>query len=221
MRFRKLLVATAAVVAAGAMALAPAAQAAPTSVDVGGDSSNTSHVLNGVLKNASVNMQTVFGNIKLNCSSGSAAGTVNGGAIGNPVFEFTSLNLNCDSFIPGTTVSMQVTGCNVTADLTGGVSGGISTGTAHFSDSTGKACVKVTVSSGCTLYIGGHVGVTFDNTVKAGGGQDFVLNGSGATVFSNPAAPSGCLGTVSTGNALTLNSVTFNLSSPDGAITVS
>ncbi|QWF24134.1 hypothetical protein KM427_10830 [Nocardioides sp. LMS-CY] len=217
MRLHRLLIATAAALAAGTLALAATAQAlSPSNVDVGGDSSSSSHVLNGVLNSASVTMQTVFGHMKLNCSSGTAGGTTNGGTVGNPVFEFTALNLNCDSWYPGTTVTTSVTGCNVTADLTGGVSGGISTGTAHFSDSTGKACVKVTYSSGCTFWIGGHVGVAFTNST-----QRLVLNGSGATIYNNPAAPSGCLGIVSTGHALTLNSVTFTLSSPDGAITVS
>lgn len=219
MRFRNLLVGAASAAAAVTLALAPAAQAVtPTNIDVGGDSSNTSHAVSGTYVSGNVTMQTLFGNITVGCSSGSVSGTVNGGSSGtppnDPAFAFTGINLNCTSFIPGTTVSMQVSGCTVGVDADDTVSG-VTDGEAHFASGS-QACVKVTVSNGCTLWIGGNIDADFTNST-----QRLVLNGSGPSVYSNPAAPSGCSGIVSTGYALSLNNVTFGLTSPDGAITIS
>ncbi|QWF24133.1 hypothetical protein KM427_10825 [Nocardioides sp. LMS-CY] len=226
MRFRKLLVATAAIVAAGAMALAPAAQAVtPSNVDVGGDSSNSPHAVTGAPHaSASLTLQTLLGNVNLSCSSGSASGTVNGGSFAtappNPVFDFSALTLNCDSFVPGTTITFQLAGCHAVTDLNS-VTSGVSTGVIRFRGSGGVACLKGTISNGCIFWVGGDVAASFDNAVKPDGYQHFTLNGTGATIFSSPAAPSGCSGLVSTGNSLVFNNVILDLTASDGTITVS
>jgi len=230
MRLRKLLLATGAIVVAGAMALAPAAQATTPGtpiarVDVGGSLANATHAINLTMKSASVNLR-VFG-IPLNviCTAGASSGVVNGGTLGQPSPEFvlTGMALTCPSIIPGTTVVMSVT-CNVNTDFSDQVHTGLSdTGavaTNKFHRVAGvmpfNNCVTIYISNGCAFTINGYSTVFFDEAIKTVGGvnyQDLTLGGATLTV----ANATGCAGAVTNGQSITLNAV-FNVRSPDGLI---
>ena len=229
MRLRKLLLATGAIVAAGALALAPAAQAttpgtAIATVSVGGSNANVTHAINLTMKSASVSMRVYGIPLTINCTAGSAGGYVNGGTLGQPSPEmvFTSMNLTCPSIIGGTSVTMTVT-CNVNlnfADLvhTGLTDSGPASGKFHSvaGSMAVNNCVAVNISSGCAFTINGSSVVSFDEAIKTVGGvnyQDLTLSGSGLSV----AGATGCAGAVTSGQSLTLNAV-FNVQSPDGLI---
>ena len=120
MQLRKLLVAGAAVAAAGTLALVPAAQAdTPTGdyveyIGVGHSTEDIDYDAAFTLKApASVTMPVAGVPTKLGCNAGTANAIVHAGAVpGTPyaAMNFTSLNLNCDSFIPGQVVTMNVPG---------------------------------------------------------------------------------------------------------------
>lgn len=240
MRLRKLAVTVGAILATGALIIAPSAQATGLHGPVNHKHTNTgaeftTATVAGTLKaGTSVTMQTLFGNVTLGCSSGSLAGTAAGN---NTSIDFSALNLACDSFIPGTTVAMSVVKCTpsftatdsevhlglgATAD--GSASGGTKyapvTGVASLSSGT-TPCIRVSVSSGCTVHIVGSVNAWYDE--NKGGSlpnptQELGISGSGLTLAGGAWAPSGCLGIVSAGNAITLNNVRFNTTTNIGAI---
>src|SRR6478752_9624172 len=116
MRLRKLLLATGAIVAAGAIALAPAAQATTpgmpiATVSVGGSTANTTHPINLTMKSAQVKTKAFGIPLTINCTAGASSGYVNGGMLGQPSPEMVlhAMSLTCPSIIPGTTVTMAVT----------------------------------------------------------------------------------------------------------------
>jgi len=230
MRLRNLLLATGAIVAAGAMALAPAAQAttpgtAIATVSVGGSVANVTHPINLTMKSAQAKLN-VFGlPLTINCTAGTASGFVNGGTLGQPSPEMVlnAMSLTCPSIIPGTTVTMNVT-CNINTDFNDLVHTGLTdTGTVatnKFHRVAGTMpfnnCVLVTISYGCTHTINGFSTVYFDEAVKTVGGvnyQDLYLTGSTVTVANVVT----CMGSVTNGQAITIN-VAFNVQSPDGLI---
>jgi len=230
MRLRKLLLATGAIVAAGAIALAPAAQAttpgtAIARVSVGGSVANVPHPINLTMKSAQAKMN-VFGlPLTINCTAGAASGFVNGGTLGQPSPEMVlnAMALTCPSIIPGTTVIFSVT-CNVNTDFSDQVHTGLSdTGavaTNKFHRVAGvmsfNSCVLVSISNGCTFRIGGFSFVYFDEAIKTVSGvnyQDLYLTGNGLTVTNE----NNCAGAVTNGQAITLTAV-FNVRSPDGLI---
>jgi hypothetical protein len=216
MRLRNLITATGAVLAAGALALAPTAAHAAgpiASLDLGTSANPTTAVLKGP---ASVTMKVYGSDMKLNCSSGSASAAWNTGAAATAPLTFSALTLNCDSFLPGTTVTLQLV-CNmpfnpdasnsVTNDKTDVITGSVN---------AGANCVKVTVTGGCTLYINGATTASLDENKKVVGSttyNEFTVSGSGFKIATSPAPTFACLGAVSGGSAVTLNNVKFNLRS--------
>ncbi|QWF24141.1 hypothetical protein KM427_10865 [Nocardioides sp. LMS-CY] len=228
MRFRKLLAVVGAATVAGVLAPIPPADAttplAIGQVLVGGSAADTGYDLDGVLEEAGVHMQTLFGNGELGCVGGTAAGRVNGGTTGvrpAPAFTFDELSLDCDSFIPGTTVDMDLSGCDVEVTMDdhdvhaglGDTGPGSVAGLADLTGSGGEPCVRVTTNSGCTLWIGGAVDAEFHEAATPVDGvdhQELRLVGTGLTVAGGAQAPTGCLGIVSAGAGLDLD-VTFDV----------
>jgi hypothetical protein len=226
MRLRKLLLTTGAIVAAGAMALAPAAQASsPTggpiaSIAVGGSTTTADYTIALTMKTASVQVAVYGITTTINCTAGSAGGVVHGG-VGKSSLTLTSMSLTCPSIFPGTTVAFNLaTGCNVEVPFSdnnvhnGTVVGTdtIDTGnTAKVSNvdgalqatnvGSGVHCVVVTISNGCTFRVGGSAIAAFDEAEKTTLTQGLYLGGgSGLQIKS----PSGCLGAVSNNQAITL-----------------
>jgi len=230
MRLRKLLLATGAIVAAGAMALAPAAQATTpgmpiATVSVGGSTANTTHPINLTMKSAQVKTKAFGIPLTINCTAGASSGYVNGGMLGQPSPEMVlhAMSLTCPSIIPGTTVTMAVT-CTVKTDFSDSVHTGLTdTGavaTNKFHRVAGvmifSNCVAVNISNGCAFTINNFSIVGFDEAIKTIGGvnyQELYLDGTGLTV----ANATGCAGAVTNGQLITLTAV-FNVQSPDGLI---
>ena len=231
MQLRKLLVAGAAVAATGAMALGPAVQADdPTgdSIDfigVGGSTADIDYDAAMTLKApASVNMEVANVDTKLTCSGGNASAIVHAGAYTTgPAMSFTSLNLNCDSFIPGQTVTMSVpsNGCAKFVAADDNVHDSFPFGTVDTGPKDGKVSVvdgtfeviapcEVTVTASiCTIKIGGSTPAQFDEAVKDDDPitQDFHLKGNGLTITD--VSPL-CFGAVQENDNLTINNVEFN-----------
>ncbi|QWF24137.1 hypothetical protein KM427_10845 [Nocardioides sp. LMS-CY] len=229
MNLPRLAIATGALAAAGTLALAPAALGlAPgpiATVLVANQNTNTSYDLEGVLTNGDFTLETAFGDANLTCSSGSAGGLVRGGTTGiDPAaaFTFDELGFACDSFIPGTSATMDIVpGCDIDVvmndDLvhdgdgitvrtdTGGTSSSTPnyvSGTAYMSNG-GVPCLVYTISNGCTIRIKGYVTAQFHEAASSGGGyQDLKLVGGGLEVAGTPYAPTGCLGMVNPGDDL-------------------
>jgi len=231
MRLRKLLLAAGAIVAAGAMALAPAAQANnPTGGPI------TAIAVNGVVPNPAVDypivltMKTasvqvaVYGiTTTINCTAGSAGGVVHAGT-GKNSFTLTSMSLSCPSIFPGTTVAFSLA-CNVEVVFsdpnvhTGTVDTGNTTkfstvdGSLQATNGGGTHCVQVTISNGCTFRVGGSATAKFDEAAKATNTQSLYLSGNGLQIKS----PSGCLGAVVNNQAITLTA-DFNVYTAAGLI---
>jgi len=239
MRLRRLFLAAGAVVAAGALALAPAAQASsPTggpiaAIGVGGNDADLDHIVALTMKTASVQLAVYGITTNLTCSAGSAGGLVHGGSTGlspNAGFDLSSMSLTCPSIFPGTTVSFSLA-CNVTAVFndsnvhdgttvgTDVIDAGTSAkvnrvdGSLNATNGAGTQCVQVSISNGCTFRVGGSAAVAFDETAKTTNTQDLYLSGSGLQVKS----PSGCLGAVTNNQPITLTA-TFNVDSTDGLV---
>jgi hypothetical protein len=188
-----MLITIGAIAAAGTMVLAPtvANAAPPASISVNGSTANAATNITGVMKSASA----VFAGFNNACSSGSAAGVVNGGTTGiapNQAFRFTSLTLNCASFIPGTTITLDINACNVgvvfpNTNTATTARTDILTGTATMTVA-GVPCATVTVNgAGCTVKVGGTVGTSFNETAKpndstSGWTQELTLSGTGLTM---------------------------------------
>lgn len=197
MSLRKMLTTTGVALGAGALALSAAPANAAPIMDLVVSSTDAS----GPLKDtASVTMPVYGSPTNLTCSTGSVAGTWTGGDA-----TFTGLSLSgCSSFIPGTTVTLSLNSAlKFTADRPGNV-----TATKTDTNVTGvisgaSNAVKVTVSGGCTATLGGTSNASFNEAT-----DELTLSGPGFTVSS---ASGLCLGSISSGNTLTMNGVTFTL----------
>jgi len=236
MRLRKLLLATVAIVAAGAMALAPASQAAnPTGGPI------TKIAVNGVvpvppvdypivltMKTAVVQVAVYGITTTITCTAGSANGVIHAG-VGTSSATLTSMSLTCPSIFPGTTVAFSLA-CNVEVPFsdpnvhTGlgtidtGNTAKISTvdGSLQATNGGGTHCVQVTISNGCTFRVGGSATAKFDEATKVVGTQtrqEVYLSGNGLQIKN----PVGCLGAVVNNQAITLTA-TFNVYTAAGLI---
>lgn len=190
MHLRKSLLAVAAVVAAGLLALSPTANAATGSTSGTFASGNAT-----------------FAGSTYTCSTGSAGGTYNTTATTNAIV-FSTLSISCNTPVGTATVSVTTGGCpgGVAVNLPGPTrTAGIDTaiaGTAVFGTGT---CVRVSALGGlCTANVQGTVGASYNETV---GANKLTLNGSGTL-----ANQSGCLGLLT--GTFTLNSIVFNMT-PD------
>ena len=193
MHLRKSLVAAAAIVAAGLLALSSTAFA-------------TTGTVTGQFKSGSAS----FAGQTYGCTGGTVAGNYDDTS--NPALTFSTLNISCATPVGTATVSL-VSPCTVPVTLTTGRTSGLDTaigGTAAFGAGT---CVKVTALFGaCTAFVSGTVNATFNETVKTGGWQDLILNGSGTLV----GASSGCTGLLS--GTFTLVGIDFNVKPASGSI---
>ena len=193
MHLRTSLVAAAAIVAAGLLAL-----------------SGTAFATTGTVTGQFTSGSASYGGSTYGCTGGSVAGTYD--TVSNPAFTFSTLSLNCSTPVGTASISL-VSPCTVPVILTTGRTSGLDTaigGTAVFG--TGS-CVKVSALLGaCTAYVSGNVTATFNETVKTGGWQDLILNGSGTLV----GASSGCVGLLS--GTFTLVGIDFNVKPASGSI---
>ena len=218
MRLRKLLLATSAIVAAGAMAIAPAAMAGPTV----GSSTTGDHTINLTMKSASVSIKVYGITTNITCTAGSGSGVAHAGSGLTYWATINSLSLTCPSIFPGTTVTMAAT-CAIDVDFTCAVTAGVDTAIASTAYFTNHAtppvdCVGVSISNGCTFTVGNVTTTSFDETTVTKAGvnyQALTLSGNGPTIH----AVNGCLGAVSNNQTFTLNAV-FNVQSPDGLINI-
>ncbi len=234
MHLRKYLVAVGATVAAGALALAPASQATtPTggpiaSVAVGGSTATADYSASLALKAGTSVTMKVFGSPRtLGCTSGSASGTVRAGSPApNPFMNFSNLTLACESFIPGSTVTISVptNGCARLEMADSNVNDGlVDTGPkdGKFSVVDGTfvlpaACPVTVVANTCTVTIGGSTPAQFDEAKSTDPVvQNLRLKGNGLTVKSRSA---GCFGAVTVGDPLDLTNVNFNVTTSGGAV---
>lgn len=202
MQLKKIVTVAGAALGASALALAPtAANAAVSSLSVTGTTASGS-----LVGSASVTMPVYGSPMTLACTGGSATGAWNTAAPATAPLTFSALSLACNSFLPGTTVSMAVN-----SPLTF-VPAASNTPTSAATDVvTGKVtgaatAVRVTVSGGCTLYVGGDQPASFNEATG-----ELSLNGAGFKVASSPAPTLGCLGAVAGGDQLTMNTVKFSL----------
>jgi hypothetical protein len=239
MRLRQLLLTTGAIVAAGALALVPVAQAAsPTgtainNIEVNYNGAPITHNITLTMTSASVQLNVYGIPMNITCTAGSAGGVVNGGTSGvspNDAFTLTSMSMTCPSIFPGTSVSFALT-CNVglkfvDSNVHAGINPSldvIDTGTgAKISRVDGTMspnnCVSVTISNGCRFTISGSSTLGFDEAFTAKGlplkdYQPLHLGGSGLRI-SNVTS---CAGAVTNLQALTLTAV-FDVWSFDGLI---
>ena len=193
MHLRTSLIAAAAIVAAGLLAL-----------------SGTAFATTGTVTGQFTSGSASYGGSTYGCIGGSVAGTYD--TVSNPALTFSTLSLSCTTPVGTSSISL-VSPCTVPVTLTTGRTSGLDTaigGTAAFGTGT---CVKLSMLFGaCTAYVSGTVNATFDETVKAGGWQDLILNGSGTLV----GASSGCTGLLS--GTFTLNNIDFNVKPASGSI---
>ena len=231
MRLRKLLIAGSAVAAAAAFALVPVAQASTPGGNVGsvrvGANTTGDHAITGTLKSGTSVTMEVYGEpMKLGCTSGSIAGTAHAGTA-NPAFNFTTLSLICDSWVIDQTVRISVP-ANGCANWTWSSSALVHDGLTDYGPKGAKfqevlgalnlptGCNVTVVAGPCTVTVGGTTTSNFyerkSSTVAT---QGLNLKGSGLTVRS---AGFLCLGAVSVGDPLTMNSVDFNIASTNGAV---
>lgn len=222
MRLRKLLTATGAVMAAGALTLAPtlAHAAGPIALlEVNGSTADGTVDVDAILKDASVTIPVYGSPTKLNCSSGTASGVINRGTDGvptNAALSFDQLSLVCDSFLAGTTVTMTLDNCNVdfVADASQTVNAtktDLVTGITYMSDRSNPSthCVRINVTGGCVVRIGGSVATTYNENKKIVDGieySDLHLDGSGLTTNGPNLL---CLGAVGNGTPFSIDA-TFN-----------
>jgi len=174
----------------------------PGFVAVNGSTASGSAAIDGALASGTAS----FAGSTYGCTSGTAAGTVASGAAGAADdLSFTTLSLSCSTPVGAATLSLN--SCSVPVDFpsptaTIGVDTAVAPGTAVFGTGT---CVKVTALGGlCTASVQGTVIATFNETVRAGGWQDLILNGSGILAYQ-----SGCLGLLT--GVFTLNNIDFGV----------
>ena len=238
MRLRKLLLTTGAIVAAGAMALAPAAQASsPTggpiaATAVNGSTATADSTIALTMKSTSVQIALYGITTTINCTAGSAGGVVHAGT-GKNSFTLTSMSMTCPSVFPGTSLAFNLaSGCTVEVPFAdNNVHNGFVVGTDTIDTGTsakvsnvdgalqatnagsGVHCVVVTISNGCTFRVGGSATAAFNETAKSTNTQDLLLSGSGLQIKS----PVGCLGMYSSNQAITLTA-DFNVYTAAGLI---
>lgn len=218
-RLRNLLTSVGVLAAIGAFSLTPtvvhASDPGPIAkIVIGSDGSDTVHVMDADLLSASVTLPVYGVPAMLSCYSGTAGGSINGGTTGIPnhaVLSFSTVNLNCDSFYPGTTVTMTLDNCNVefVADIQSVSSNktDLVVGRTYLSSRMAPhiQCLRIDRTGGCTLRIGGSVASTIEETEKTRGGttyNELTLNGSGLTT-NNPNLL--CLGEVGNGTAFSID----------------
>ena len=134
--------------------------------------------------------------------------TVNPSAI-----VFTVMSLACSLPVGAATISLGG-GCTLVVSLPG------PTRTADVDTSiSGTACLRhrhlrqdQRPLHTCTANLQGTIGATFNETVKTGGWQDLILNGTGT--LANQSA--GCGGALT--GALTLNTIDLNVKPASGSI---
>ena len=193
MHLRTSLIAAAAIVAAGLLALSSTAFA-------------TTGTVTGQFKSGS----SSFAGSTYGCSGGTVAGTYDDTS--NPALTFSTLSLNCFSPTGNVTVSL-VSPCAVPVTLTTGRTSGLDTAIGGTIAAGAGTCVKVSSLFGaCTAYGSGTFNATFNETVKTGGWQDLILNGSGTLV----GASSGCTGLLT--GTFTVNNFDFNVKPASGSI---
>jgi len=233
MRLRKLLLTTGAIVAAGTMALPPAAQAAnPTggpiaAIAVNGSTTTADHTVTLTMKSVST-LVAVYGiTTNINCTAGSAGGVVHAG-VGKNSLTLTSMSLTCPSIYPGTSVGLSLM-CNIEVPFSdnnvhtglGTVDTGLNEtakvsavlGAMNLTNGSGTHCVQITISNGCTFRVGGSATTKFDETAKTTNTQDLLLSGSGVQIKS----PTGCLGAITNNQPVTVTA-DFNVYTADGLI---
>ena len=174
----------------------------PGFVAVNGSTASGSTAIDGVLASGTAS----FAGGTYGCTSGTATGTVaSGAASAADDLSFTTLSLNCSTPVGAATLSLN--NCSVPVDFpsptaTVGVDTAVAPGTAVFGTGT---CVKVSALGGlCTANVQGTLIATFNETVRAGGWQDLILNGSGILAYQ-----SGCLGLLT--GVFTLNNIDFGV----------
>jgi hypothetical protein len=236
MHVRHFLIAGSGFAVAAVFALIPAAQASTPGGNVGsirvGGSAVGNFPVTGTLKSGTSVTMEVYGTpMKLGCYSGSFAGTANAGSPApNPAFNFTTLTLNCESFIPGSVViSVPVNGCaNWRWDAAALVHDGLldhgPKGGGKFEEVLGSlnlpvGCDVTVSTTPCTITIGGSTTSNFDEDKQAGSGitQNLILKGTGLTVRS---VNFFCFSAASVGDPITLNNVQFNIASVNGPIDI-
>ena len=175
----------------------------PGYVGVNGNSATGSVAIDGNFQSGSAS----FAGSTYGCSSGTSAGTVARGAASAAAdLSFSTLSVNCST--PVGTATFSLNSCTVPVDFGGatatvGVDTAVAPGTAAFGSGT---CVKVSALFGaCTANVWGTVSATFNETVRTGGWQDLILNGSGATGNQS----SGCGGLLA--GTFTLNNIDFGI----------
>jgi len=211
MRLRKLLLAAAAIVTAGAMALGPAAVAsAPISnIDVNG---SVSRSISLTLKSGSLTTNLWGLSSTVPCTAGTtviATGAVNGGTSGispNPAMVLNTLAPNCLPFIPGTTATISLT-CTVKAVFADNVNTGfVDTsvdGTLQTTNGTSH-CIRIAFSTGCTITVGGPADLQFDETQGFNGVQELHVNGGNLQVQSIAGS---CVGAFTLYQSFVINAV--------------
>ena len=180
MHLRTSLVAIAAVVASGLLALSGTANATTTPI--------TASFVSGY---------TSFAGSSYGCAGGSATGIADNVA---DTITFSALRVSCSTPLGSLTVSLN-SGCTVIATFTGATAG-IDTalaGNAVFGSGT---CVKVSAGGGiCTYNVQGTVSATFDETTTQ---NRLILNGPGTLANQS----FGCFGLMT--GTFNLNNITFN-----------
>jgi hypothetical protein len=238
MHLRKFLLAGSMLTAA-ALALIPAAQATTphgpiAKVAVGGSTSTANYAVTATLQpGASVTLDVYGTPTTLACTSGgSATGTVHAGnPAPNPVMNFSSLTLACDSVVPGlyAVITVPANGCaNITksdAEVhTGYVdSGPITSPRGNYDDvelnfnlPAGCNATATIPGVGCTITFTGSTRALFDETKTASPHtQQIRLTGSGLWVHY---APLPCLGAVNAYDQVTFNNIAFDVTTTGGAI---
>lgn len=202
MSFRNMLTMTGASLGAGALALAPTAANAAAISTLNVASTNASGSL---VSPAIVEMPVYASRTTLFCSSGSVTGTWNTHGALQATFSGLSLT-GCTSILglPGTVVTLSLnSGMVWTPDPTNNVNVGKTDSTVTGTISGAANAVKVSVTGGCSATLGGTATAVFDEV-----NQTLSLTGNGFTVSSVSGL---CLGAVSSGNQLTMQSVTFAL----------
>jgi hypothetical protein len=238
MNLRKTLLLGAAAVAAGALALTPATQAAnPTGADI------TSIAVNGVTTAGSVAVGGPYKsgtatfaliNFTTACNSGTVAGTVNRGPFvsGATAFSFTTLNLNCPTPL-GIAANINVAaGCTVPvnmgnvkqAPLNDNVHVGLTDTGKWFGTTTkpknhnvignaviGFKCATVTLTGGstCTARADGTVHSEFNEATKVVNGVTYQDLQLDGTGLVLRNQTAACFGLMTGG--VTLNKIDFNV----------
>jgi len=247
MQLHKALSTVAAVLAAGLIGLTSTsgADAAGTpigspvqKIGVNGSTVNGTVGIDGIFKSGTAS----FAGSTYGCSFGTMAGTtVRGaytGAGPTAAFNFTTMNITCNTPVGNATISVTPAcaavggvpvylGDPVVNDglLDGGGKGGPKyfnvLGSVDIPATPAPGCVKVTALGGlCTAYgVGTGLVAQFNETIKTVGTppnavlyQDLILKGTGSLVNQ-----SGCL-SLYTGN-FTLNAITFNIRVTGGTTT--